>query len=288
MFYNNNLLYLEFKLSEMAKLRIAVCQYKLSGDIDRNLSITIKQMKIAFDRDADIALFPECNLSGYPGVEFLKYKSKDYVKMMAAVKEIKSLAGELKIWAIVGGYCFDEGMDLPYNSLFVINDRGEQVCRYDKRLLTSGDSGWDIDYFSAGKDSVIFSINGIRCGVLICHEWRYPELYREYKALRTDLVFQSWYDASVDSDEYSISGRDHGSLIMGAVRSNAANNYLWLAGSNASNRESSIGSFIVRPDGKIVRNLPRNKQGVLVETIDLSEQFIDPSEHNRKNILSCD
>ena len=169
--------------------------------------------------------------------------------------------------------------------MFVISSKGSIECTYDKRLLTSGDSGDDVDYFSPGKDSVIFKINGIKCGLLICHEWRYPELYREYKRLGAELIFQSWYDANVNKQDYLDGGKDHGSLIMGAVRSNAANNYLWICGSNASNMESSIGSFISAPDGSLVSKLPRNKNGVLVETLDLSKKFIDPSRYNRERFF---
>ncbi len=269
----------------MNKLHIAVCQHSLSGDIEKNLKTTLRQVKDASLKGADIALFPECNLTGYAGLEFHKYHDEDYKKLQEAIKEIEKKAKELNLWIIVGGYRFESNFDLPYNSLFVITDKGRLEYTYDKRLLTAGDSGWDNEYFTPGKDPITFSIKGIKCGILICHEWRYPELYREYKSLGADLIFQSWYDANVRPDEYRISGSDHGSLIMGAVRNNAANNYLWIAGSNASNRESSIGSFVARPDGKLVSKLARNKNGILIETVDLSERFIDPSKHNRTSFL---
>lgn len=44
----------------------------ISWDINLNLRIIIKQIQIASAKFADTALFPECNLSAYPGVEFLK------------------------------------------------------------------------------------------------------------------------------------------------------------------------------------------------------------------------
>jgi len=270
----------------MSILKIAICQHELSADISNNLETIVKQVKAASKQKVDIVQFPECNLSGYPGIEFNEYNINDRAILDWALAEIKLLASEYSIWIIVGGYTFIEGSRLPYNSLFVFNPRGEQECRYDKRLLTAGDSGDDVDYFIPGSDAVVFNLKGIKCGLLICHEWRYPELYREYKGLGVELIFQSWYDANVDQEEFHNSGRDHGSLIVGSARSYAANNYLWICGSNASNRESSFGSFLIRPDGNIVKKLARNRNGVLVGAIDMSEKFIDPSGHNRINILN--
>ncbi len=269
----------------MSTLKIAVCQYSLSGNISNNLAQSKKHIKNAARRRADLVHFPECNLSGYAGVEFTEYTEERRIAQNKALEEIADLAANLKLWLIVGGYYFEEGMDLPYNSLFVINPVGKIECRYDKRLLTAGDSGDDVYYFSAGIRPVTFFLNGIKCGLLICHEWRYPELYREYKSMGVDLIFQSWYDASVEPDEYKKSGRDHGSLIMGAVRSSAANNYMWVSGSNACNRESSLGSFLIQPDGIVMKKLPRNRAGILIADVDTSRKFIDPSEFNRSRFL---
>ncbi len=269
----------------MSTLKIAVCQHSLSGNISKNLAISIKQIKIAAAKRADVILFPECNLSGYAGVEFTEYLESRWIEQNEALDKIARIAAKLRVWIIVGGYWFSNNSELPLNSLFVIDAEGNMKCRYDKRLLTSGDSGDDVDYFSPGSDPVIFSINGIRCGSLICHEWRYPELYREYKSMGVDLIFQSWYDANVDPEVYQKEGRDHGSLIMGAVRSNAANNYLWICGSNACNRESSMGSFLVQPDGIVKKKLARNKTGILLTEVDTSGKFIDPSKHNREKFL---
>jgi predicted amidohydrolase len=269
----------------MAKIRISVCQHSLSDSIEENYRIIKSQLAGSANLDADIVHFPECNLTGYAGVEFLEYPGNNNSIVEEYLGLIMDMAKELSLWVIIGSYWYREGLTLPYNSLFVINPSGKIECRYDKRLLTAGDSGDDIDYFSPGGEPVTFFINGIKCGLLICHEWRYPELYREYKSLGAELIFQSWYDARVDPEEYRISGSGHGSLIIGSVRSNAANNYLWISGSNASNRESSIGSFLIQPDGSVQSKLPRNKRGLLIAELNTLRRFIDPSRHNRERFL---
>lgn len=269
----------------MAKIRISVCQHSLSDSIEENYKVIRSQLRESARLDADIVHFPECNLTGYAGIEFLEYSAKNNSIVEEQLGFIMNMAKQLSLWVIIGSYWFEEGLGLPYNSLFVIKPSGKLECRYDKRLLTAGDSGDDINYFSPGDKPVTFSINGINCGLLICHEWRYPELYREYKSLGTELIFQSWYDARVDPEEYRKAGRDHGSLIIGSIRSYAANNHIWVSGSNACNRESSFGSFLIQPDGIIRDKLPRNKSGVLLTEVDSNQIFIDPSGHIRYRFL---
>ena len=48
--------------------------------------------------------------------------------------------------------------------------------------------------------------------------------------------------------------------------------------------ESSFASFIARPDGKIDQQLKRNVSGVLICTIDLNKQFVDPSRPWRRRV----
>jgi predicted amidohydrolase len=113
--------------------------------------------------------------------------------------------------------------------------------------------------------------------MLICHEWRYPELYREQKQLGTEVLFQSWYDGNLSAREYKENGRALGSLITGTVRGNAANNYLWISASNTSKRESCFASFVAQPDGRILNQSKRNVTGSIISRIDLNKEFVDPS-----------
>ena len=65
----------------------------------------------------------------------------------------------------------------------------------------------------------------------------------------------------------------------------AANNYLWISGSNTSRKESCFPAFVVRPDGRIHGKLARNRQGVLISRIDLDTTFVDPSGHLRNRFI---
>ena len=267
-------------------LSIATCQHGVSADIESNLSAVRKQIKLAAARGADIAHFSECNLSGYAGEDFQNVNNQDNNTLQEALKEIRELADSLNIWVIIGSHHFEENNEKPFNSLYLINDRGEILNRYDKRLLTRPPIENEINHYSPGTDPVVFSINGIACGLLICHEWRYPELYREYKSMNCKVIFQSWYDGNLSIERYRKEGKELGELITGTVRGNAANNHLWISASNTSRKESSFACFLVQPDGRILKKQVRNREGIFISRIDTGKKFIDPSSHHRNRLIN--
>jgi predicted amidohydrolase len=46
-----------------------------------------------------------------------------------------------------------------------------------------------------GSHFATFVINGVRCGAQICHDYRYPELYRQYQRRGVQLMFQPFHAA---------------------------------------------------------------------------------------------
>jgi predicted amidohydrolase len=260
------------------KLNIATCQFPVSRHIKKNLAFILRQIEYAKQKKAEMVHFSESSLSGYAGIDFYDYAEVDEELLKLSLKQIIDLSAKLKIWVIIGGHHFEGRNRLPYNCLWIIDENGSIVQRYDKRFCTGNAGEEEHSYFKAGKKPRQFMVKGIKCGVLICHEWRYPELYREQHGLGTKILFQSWYDGNLTVKHYKKDGKDLGSLITGTVRGNAANNRLWISASNTSKKESSFASFVVQPNGKILNQLKRNVTGVLVNQIDLSKNFEDPSK----------
>ena len=267
------------------ELIIATCQFPVSADIQRNASYILRQMAKAKEKGADISHFPESSLSGYAGTDFKSFKSQNEVMLLSSLENIAQISSELNIWAIIGSHHFEGNNNQPYNCLWLINDRGKIINRYDKRFCTGQEGELDHYYYKPGQKTAQLKIKGYTCGFLICHEWRYPELYREQKQLGTEILFQSWYDGNLSAKEYHEQGKELGSLIVGTVRGNAANNYLWISASNTSRRESCFASFVVRPDGKILHQLKRNVTGIILSKINSKTKFTDPSGPWRERAL---
>lgn len=257
------------------KIIVASCQFPISSNIGENYNWIKSQMIEAKLKKADIVHFPECALSGYPGVDMPSLEGFDWEKLHAVTDSIINLANQLNIWVVLGStHQLSEGVK-PHNSLYVINSNGEIVDRYDKRFCTGG----DLKYFSPGDHFVNFNLNGVNCGLLICYDVRFPELYREYRKLDTDIIFQSFHNARQKP------GSIHPIIMHITAQARAATNAFYMSLTNSSAPESWPCYFIT-PDGLIQNKLTPNEPGVLISIVDLSMKFYDASRPYRENAMN--
>lgn len=275
------------------RLKIATSQFPVGSDIYRNLHHISAQIKTAKNNGAAVIHFPEGGLSGYAGVDFSSFENYPWNVLKKATLEIMGLARKLKIWVILGSSHPLTGKNKPHNSLYIMDDTGKILDRYDKRFCAGNPKGdvEELEYFSPGNHFSIFSINGIRCATLICHEYRYPELYREYKKRNVQLIFHSFHAANMDpirqkNMEDQVGEKFHpfnpGKTLPeitmpSTMIAYAGNNYLWISCSNSSARESCWGSMVVRPDGVIQGRLRKNTNAILITDIDTDVEYYDSS-----------
>jgi predicted amidohydrolase len=176
----------------MKSLRVATCQFSVESDIDSNCRYILKQMRQAAEQNADIAHFSECALSGYAGVEFKSFVGFDWDNLKAATQTIQAAAKKLKLWTLLGSSHRLTGAHKPHNCLYVIDNGGKIIDRYDKRFCTGQQKPkptLDLAHYSPGNRPVTFKIKGITCGVAICYEYRFPELYRDYLKRGVKILF---------------------------------------------------------------------------------------------------
>lgn len=283
------------------KIKIATSQFSLSSNIQKNKSHILAQIKEAKVSGAHLIHFPEGSLSGYAGVDFESFKGYNWEELRNATYEIMEAAGENGIWAIIGS-AHQLDNHKPHNCLYIINDRGQLVDRYDKMFCagTEQEDSDDLLHFTPGDQFTSFEVLGVKCGVLICHEYRYPELYREYKKKGVEIMFHSYHAGNMDPDRQASmeaevgeayfafnNGRTLPEITMPSTMiSYAANNYLWISCSNTSAPESCWPSMMVRPDGVIVGKLEKNIDGILVTEIDTDQQYYDSTKYWRNRAMN--
>jgi predicted amidohydrolase len=255
-------------------MRLASCQFPISDHIGENAHWIMKQMVEAADSGARVVHFPECALSGYPGVDMVSLEGFDWPDLRIWTDSVMNLARELDIWVILGSiHELGEGFK-PMNSLYVINPDGKIVERYDKRFCTKG----DLEHFSAGEHFSVVNIQGIKCGFLICFDVRFPELYREYKKLEVDFIFQSFYNARQKP------GGIHPKIMPVTAQTRAATNHFYMSLTNSSSPSSWPCHFIT-PDGLVAGSNEADKPGILLSDVFLSDNFYDASRRYRENAM---
>lgn len=282
----------------MAVLKVATCQFPVSADIEQNAWWVTRQMHEAVRQGARVAHFPEGALSGYAGTDFATFSGFDWDALERATSRVRKQADELGLWVAAGSAHRFSPVSAPHNSLYVISDSGEVAGRYDKRFL----GGTDPDHYSPGSHFTTWTIDGIRCGALICYDYRFPELYRHYVTLDVQLMLHSFHAGNASLQRVAAIGAAIGTehaplnpaatltypgVTMPAVMTaSAACNNMWISCPNTSAPESLWPAFFVRSDGITTGRLERNIPGVLISTVDTGQDLYDSTDPWRRRAIA--
>ena len=242
-------------------MKIGAYQFAVSGNIQENLN-TIKQAIVkAAEQDVELLAFPECALTGYPPHDIPDSRALDFEEVDAALEEIQALAIERGICTVVGSITQDrnEPNEKPRNSAVIFLPDGKRKI-YHKRALW----GWDKDnfvapdIFSPENTGGVFQLCGVKIGVRICFEVRFPEYFRELYAQNTDLDIILFYD--VDNSDNT--GRYD--LIRSHIRTRAVENVCPILTVDTIRPYQTAPTALYDCSGGTLAELERNKEGLLV------------------------
>jgi len=276
------------------KLNVSTCQFPVSSDLEANARYVLRQMREAKESGAHVAHFCEGALSGYAGRDLDSFDGFDWALLKECSEQIMQRARELRLWVLLGSSHPLSGRRKPHNSVYVIDPRGRIVNRYDKRFCAGDRAGktGDLAHYTPGDHSCVFTIRGVRCGVLICYDYRYPELYREYKRRGVEVMFHSYHaagmspaeqgamQAEVGAENHALNrGTTYPEITMPAtMQAAAASSHVWISCSNSSARESCWPAFFVRADGVVTGRMRKNVAGVLTTTVDTRKPLYDSTK----------
>ena len=152
------------RLRSFGAMRIALAQLNLTvGDLDGNETRIAGAIGNAREAGAQVVLFPELAITGYPPEDLL---FKEHF-LQDAREAIDRLAGEaVGLVAIVG---FPERADDVYNSAAVLAD-GEVQGVYRKMRLPNYGVFDEVRYFQSGVEPALVEIDGVPVGLTICED----------------------------------------------------------------------------------------------------------------------
>lgn len=257
----------------MPRLVLATCQFPVEADPDRNFRAVARQLRAARDRGAHLVHFSEACLSGYLGVELKSARQVDWERVRARLEDVRDLARRLRLWVVIGCNHRLTGRHRPHNSLYVIDATGRLVDRYDKMFCTGSDANsGDLAHYSPGEAFVTFDLRGVRCGLLICHDFRYPELFRQYKRRGVHLMLVSFHNARMKPEKR----KRYDVYVSTAVQAAAASNFFAVSANNSCSRHAWP-SFVASAEGLVVSRASAHRPAVLVNAIDTRARLYDAS-----------
>ncbi len=151
-------------------VKVALAQVDLAvGDVAGNTAKIIAFASRARDEErADLVVFPELSICGYPPEDLLLHAGlRDAVA--GAIAEIRNKVFGIAV--LIGFPEYEE--ELIYNSCAVFLD-GHTIANYRKHLLPNYSVFDEERYFTAGKEAAVFKLKGIRFGVTICEDIWHP------------------------------------------------------------------------------------------------------------------
>ncbi len=168
-------------------MRIFVAQLNPTiGDMEGNTLKIIQALDRARAKQADIVLFPELTLCGYPPEDLLLHQSFIDAQEKYLEKIVRASA-RLMVFVGVVRRNTSKGEKPIFNSAAVISD-GKLLGFEDKRLLPTYDVFDERRYFEPGATTRIWELKGKKIGVLICEDiWQHAG-YISYTQYARDPV----------------------------------------------------------------------------------------------------
>jgi len=146
-------------------LRIALAQMNLVvGDFNFNAEKIKQHLKQARRMGADVVLFPELAVTGYPPEDLLLKES--FLKQCD--KNLKKISRYSKGLTTIIGFAEKKGKAI-YNSAALLSD-GKHVGTYRKMLLPNYGVFDEKRYFHEGNSPVRFRLKGATLGITICED----------------------------------------------------------------------------------------------------------------------
>ncbi len=146
-------------------LKIAIAQINPSvGDLEQNSAKIINQIILAQKNNADIVVFPELSISGYPPEDLL-FKPRFIKKNLECLERIKKQTKG--IFALVG--FVDKRKENLYNACAVLSDT-KLIDIYHKIFLPNYGVFDEKRYFLAGDRIPLYEFKGYRFGLSICED----------------------------------------------------------------------------------------------------------------------
>ena len=199
----------------MSTVRAALVQLCSGDDPAANLPVTEALVREAAARGAGLVLTPECTNI----ISASRARQRSVLAVEAedpTLARLRAVAGELRVWLLIGSLCLKSGdADGRFvNRSLLIDPEGAVRARYDKIHmfdvdLDGGESYRESAAYRPGGVAVVAEAAGLRIGMTVCYDLRFPHLYRDLARAGASLL-------TVPSAFTVPTGRAHWHLLLRA------------------------------------------------------------------------
>jgi len=150
-------------------MKIALCQINThTGHFEFNRKKILDYISEARHSGADLAVFPELCISGYPARDFLDFD--DYTNMcLHEADEIAKQSSDISVIAGCPTFNKTGRGKMLFNSALVLQN-GKSITEIHKALLPNYDIFDEYRYFEPGRDFSCVTIAGKKLAITVCED----------------------------------------------------------------------------------------------------------------------
>ena len=230
----------------------------LVGDISANTDKMRKLALQAREQGADVIVFPELALLGYPPQDLLLRPS-----LSGRVKNALSALSDIEDIVMIVGYPHVDHHG-TFNSAAILHN-GHQKGFYHKQVLPNYGVFDERRYFDKGRNQVLFDYKGLTIGLLICEDLWEKAPIAELKKQGADLVI------SLNASPFEIDKQDNRKVMLAKRSSEHQLPILYI---NAVGGQDDLvfdgGSMAVQADGTIAHEASRFMNQLLLTSLNVS------------------
>ena len=242
-------------------MRLALAQLNaVVGDLDGNRELIIDAIREARSAGADLVVFPELAVTGYPPEDLLLRPG--FIRAARASLDTIAVATE-GITALVGCPLFDR--DLA-NACAIISD-GEIVGSYGKQFLPNYGVFDEHRYFASGRDLILLRCGDVLFGPTICEDiWQPGPPATDLALAGAQLI------VNLSASPFHVGkAEDREEMLVTRARDNAS----YLAFCNLVGGQDELvfdgHSVVLDDEGEVIARAPGFEECLLVVDLDPTE-----------------
>jgi predicted amidohydrolase len=241
---------------------IALASPRVASSVEEGLDKIKQSLSGAAAQGAEIVCFPEAYLPGLRGLDF-EVPPFDQAQQERTLRAVAQMARTYKVATVLG---MEWHSNVGRQIASVVLDAQGQIQGFQtKNQLDPTEDR----LYAPGHARHLFEINGLKFGVVICHEgFRYPETVRWAATRGAKIVFHPHCTGSDKAGAHVTQWGAAAPYYEKAMMCRGLENTIYFASVNYAFRYQESATSLIGPSGECVAYLPYGQEGVLVRAID--------------------
>lgn len=214
--------------------RVCGIQFESGKNVRNNIDKALSLLRKAAENKPDFIILPEMFEIAAKPDEAVKHAHSIPSRL---TRMLSDFAKE-HVVNLIGGSFFEKEGEKVYNTCLVFDRKGEVRGKYRKMHLFDAFGYAESSGISFGGEPLLCDLDGVRFGVAICYDIRFPELFRRYAVEGAKVVFLPACFFQPNHDHWLLN-----------IRSRALDNSIFVATANQTGRWWVGRSMVANPWG---------------------------------------